>query len=468
MENNQHKDFDQFFQNKLNNRQFDYQDDFWTEMESQLPQSTTATTASKGESRKRFLLLLLLLIGFSTLIGWFNYPSNNTFITKGKAASETETKTKLVLEKTVNSNVDLTTQSIVNQEENSIINNENPKSSDITNNNNTIPSSIINTTNTNDFNIDDQPRLKLNENDGVINTKGSENITSENQPIAGNNENESERESESENIAINSKKLLNNTIDNESRFNSLLIKRFSLENNSEQNEKEKSNLIKPNCDGCPILPPSHQFKIGLIAGLNTSLGYKNIGDSRANPSFDPTIGLRITYRHSMTSPWRTNVEAIYSSRSALNAQIGYDSISYGFGSTIISRNIDIEELHYISVPIYATYQYKKKHSFMGGLSFGYLMNAQSQTSGNITETTANDANLYTAPTTQEWGYTTAFNRFDFGATLGYDYEVQKGWKVGARFNYGLRDITKNNIFNNNIFDNNTSLRLIMTCDLFIL
>jgi hypothetical protein len=486
MENNQHKDFDQFFQNKLNNRTFDYQDDFWTEMESQLPEANSAA-APKGAPRKRLLLLLLLMISFLAVVGWFIYPpiSNQLFITKGKAVLESELDSESE-KSTENNNTSIDNKKVeetanINKNRNFIDeNSENTNDSKSINNNiekGEMPNSGINqNTDKNGFinDIDNQPSFKLNEKGAIINTTGSGNIitdgvnngiknrTSGTQPMAGNSESDNKSERKKNKVVINSNSILQNEIERELLFNTVLTKRFLLANTVTDN----SNLIKPNCDGCPILPPAHQFKIGLIAGLNTSLGYQNVGDNKANPSLDPSIGFRVTYRHSMTSQWRTNIEAIYFSRSALNSQIGYDSVSYGFGSTVVSRSIDIEELHYISLPIYATYQYNKKHAFMGGLSFGYLLNAQSQTNGNITETTGNDANIYAEPATQEWGYTTAFNRFDIGATLGYDYEVQKGWKVGARLNYGLQDVTKNSIFNNNTFDNNISLRLVMTCDLF--
>jgi len=485
MENNQHKDFNKFFQKKLNNRQFDYQDDFWTEMESQLPQSITATKAPKGESRKRFLFMLLFLVGFLSLIGWFTYPSNNTFVTKGNIISESESKieisnTDLGSEFNTNTKIDSKDNKNSKEHSNTIINTINGNSiveNNVVNNRSTNSGNIIsnqkeNTPNTIDNNEIKTNAFDSNELDFIYNTKGSsdfgikeiKNKVSGEQPIAT-IQKQSKPNDNGNSIkpsTIQSTNLLNNN--DESSITSLLTKQFNL---TEQ-QIDKSHLIQPLCDGCPVLPPAHEFRIGLIAGLNTSLGFQNVSNTKSNPSFDPSVGLRITYRHSMTSSWRTSVEAIYFSRSALNTQINYDSISYGFGSTIVCRSINIEELHYISLPIYATYQYKKKHTFMGGLSFSYLLNAQSQTTGNIVQMTADDANIYAEPQTQEWGYTTAFNRFDFGTTLGYDYEVQEGWKVGARLNYGLRDVTKNNIFNNNVFDNNISFRLIMTCDLFTL
>jgi hypothetical protein len=73
--------------------------------------------------------------------------------------------------------------------------------------------------------------------------------------------------------------------------------------------------------------------------------------------------------------------------------------------------------------------------------------------------------LATEATTQQWGYTRAFNRIDVGLSLGYDYQVTKGWKVGTRINYGLTDVAKNDIFSRQSFDNNLNIRLLLTCDL---
>lgn len=475
MENKQHKDFDEFFQNKLNNRKFDYQEDFWTEMEAQLPQESSAI-APKGEARKR-LLLLLLMIGFLTIIGWFIYPfvANTESISEEKVelGSELTLESAQITERNINRNQ----KTIINQAENTIINNENKndvESMIINNYKSEIPNLISNKDRKTDYftnNINAKSVFKSDKRTEVFNEKEvnetldaiktkEEKSRLEGQPMAGNIGNESEKGA----VGNHYNEIKNKSPENELLLNTVLTKTILLKKDS----INQANLIKGNCDGCPVLPPAHQFKIALIAGLNTSFGFKNIGSTRANPSLDPLLGFQVTYRHSMTSQWRTNVEAIYFSRSALNAQIGYDSISYGFGSTVVSRNINIEELHYISMPIYATYQYNKKHAFMGGLSFGYLMNAQSQTSGSIMESMANNENVYTEAVTEEWGYTTAFNRFDIGATLGYDYDVQGVWKIGVRFNYGLMDVTRNNIFNNTTFDNNVSLRLVMTYDLFTL
>jgi hypothetical protein len=206
------------------------------------------------------------------------------------------------------------------------------------------------------------------------------------------------------------------------------------------------------------------LKVGLSTGLSVSQGFKNAADFTAKPSFDPTIGLRLSYLHSPISDWSINTEILYWSRSSLNAQIGYDLITYGFGVTTVSKTINIEELHYITVPVYAVYK-KDKHQFMGGFSANYLLNAHSTTQGIATAMNYNAIELRDEPSTQQWGYTKAFNRLDIGLSLGYDYQVAKGWKIGTRINYGLMDVAKDDVFGRKSFDNNLNIKVLLTCDL---
>jgi hypothetical protein len=82
MKDNQHKDFDKFFQNKLNDRPFEFKDDFWEEMETLLPKNDTDSGAT-GTIRNRLFIgiLLLCLIG---LTGWLIYPN----LSKNESLSE--------------------------------------------------------------------------------------------------------------------------------------------------------------------------------------------------------------------------------------------------------------------------------------------------------------------------------------------------------------------------------------------
>lgn len=495
MDNNQHKDLDKFFQGKLNDRQFEYQDDFWAEMETLIPEENTDTIVA-GNARRRYIIgtLLMLLIGFN---GWLSYPysansierqinstskiessiinnteESNNLITDSK--DETKENNTLKSTKKTTNNKGNNHQSVNNAEQrkydknNSFKKSSNRKNTFLEENLNppnqllnnkegmSFPSNIIekSTKETNTKRTKGKPFAALSNIDNKVKKENiggnqvNDNIFELGNPLNKNN-------TENGNLSI-----LDNS--NKNQFSDYTyLKTLSISNIPNDNN---INKVEPTCDGCPRLPNLQSINVGLIAGLSVSQGWKNTLSRRANPSLDPTIGLRFEYASNPIAEWTFNSEIIYSSRSSLNAQYGYDSTSYGFGATTVSRNINIEELHNIALPIYAVYK-KDKHQFMGGLSFNYLINAQSTTTGNGTLYSTDDIELFNVATTEQWGYTSAFNRFDVGLTLGYDYEIRQGWRLGTRINYGLTDAAKNNVFNNNTFDNNLNIRLLLTCDL---
>lgn len=501
MKDNQHKDFDKFFQDKLNDRPFEFKDDFWEEMETLLPKNGTDSGAA-GSSRKRLVLgiLLLCLIGFT---GWLVYPKTDYLTSNAKS----------------NSNLNLNLQDFsgnietFNSTENAIKKGKTGKEEFLSNNENSNENSNAASITENDlknggksldFNINKNksPSSNSNEqnvdNEFIIKKKGSksnigkgenniENIVANgNSPrILGTNGNSNGNADfniqkdqltapilpiifeEKENSTVNNiKNNAGNSLNEIGKKDAAIIQLLSTKPIALETENPKKAIqgYGLSCNSCPLKPTFHSLKIGLSTGLTVSQGFKNAVEFRAKSSFDPTVGLQLTYRHSPISDWSINTEVLYWSRSSLNAQIGYDSIAYGFGMTTISRTINIEELHYIAVPIHAVYT-KKNHQFMGGLTVNYLLNAKSTTQGTVETLNYDAMELATEATTQQWGYTRAFNRIDVGLSLGYDYQVTKGWKVGTRINYGLTDVAKNDIFSRQSFDNNLNIRLLLTCDL---
>ena len=488
MDNNQHKDLDQFFQNKLNDRQFGYQDDFWVEMESLLPEEDT-DTAIAGNARRRFIggILLIWLIGFA---GWLIYPfaqkSNKIEIPFSSKIKSTEVVNQQVASDGLNTEPTI----IINQKSENNQNNINTAKFQLTDNQINVEKLVT----TKKIKYDSvtkgmtkaveqvtkvpNPSLDNKKDIGVslpINEYSTKEIRLEgdNGQLSAGINNEKIVDESPKNKTIRSTDSLNPNIENgvfatiDNSNNQPLdysyLKTFSLEDIIEKETNEVSK-IEPTCDGCPYLPSLKSIDVGLVTGLSASQGWKNTLNNRANPSLDPVIGLRFEYASNPIAEWTWNAAILYWSRSSLNAQYGYDSTSYGFGATTVSRSINIEELHSISLPICAVYN-KDQHQFMGGLNLNYLINAQSTTVGTGSFYNTNNIELFDVATTEQWGYTSAFNRFDVGLTVGYDYEVKKGWRLGTRINYGLTDVAKNNIFNNNTFDNNLNIRLLLTCDL---
>lgn len=98
MSENQHSDFDQFFKGKFDNREFDFKDTYWAEME-QLMTESESNKDSDGKglfNNKRIptwmiggtLFVVLITLGWLTITSPLNNPANNP--TKKQATSRTE------------------------------------------------------------------------------------------------------------------------------------------------------------------------------------------------------------------------------------------------------------------------------------------------------------------------------------------------------------------------------------------
>lgn len=95
---------------------------------------------------------------------------------------------------------------------------------------------------------------------------------------------------------------------------------------------------------------------------------------------------------------------------------------------------------------------------MIGAQASYLVNGyhtlkttNESISGEIKETEEN-----------KFGYMEGYNRFDVGLVVGYEHSIAPRWNLGARFNYGLLDVTKNAYFQNTQMDRNKQFRLYVT------
>jgi hypothetical protein len=475
MENNQHKDFDNFFENKLNDRQFEFQDDFWDEMETLLPKNDT-DVATAGNSRRRFVwgILWLCLIGFT---GWLVYPKEKTDNSITNVHLDFNDNDNFN-EEISNATLNINSSTILNVNSNSESSRKDIENGTLVKDGKENLSSGKNFKSPTNVKPNGNPNLSKNIRvefeQGDLTTKGKvgeEELNSSRGFGINNNLNGGNDQYASPSLPKifgnnKSKNGFENNInkigkEDAPKLKLLMTKPMALD---EKILKRNIRQTEPSCDGCPLRPSFHSLKIGLSTGLSVSQGFKNAADFTAKPSFDPTIGLRLSYLHSPISDWSINTEILYWSRSSLNAQIGYDLIAYGFGVTTVSKTINIEELHYITVPVYTVYK-KDKHQFMGGFSANYLLNAHSTTQGIATAMNYNAIELRDEPSTQQWGYTKAFNRLDIGLSLGYDYQVAKGWKIGTRINYGLMDVAKDDVFGRKSFDNNLNIKVLLTCDL---
>ena len=464
MDKNRAKDLDRFFQDKMNNRTFDYQDEYWTEMQALLSEKEVKRPFWK---RNAWFLSAFLFVGLSAVSGWLMFPylSNNqtneaqinSFEKETIETKDKSNQTKTSIEKPQASLFDDTAiPSPYNQS--TVVEITEPDNVFVAENSIPQPAEINkNTSLTNTF--DESQMGNINQNNNT-----TTNITISNSDLTVVLAEESKaNKSTKENKSNNNKELTAERSAASQSLESNYLQKLAFSKVETHNTGIK--LIAPNCDGCPHIPKFRQFKLGFTAGVVAAQVWKEAASSYLDFTFDPTIGVSLDYSNSPIASWNIRTGFQYWSRSLFNTMQEYETTTYSFGSTTSLHQINIQELHYASVPVYAVYK-TEKHQLIGGVNLNYLVNTQSQTAVNSTIYRANHVEMVDIPSEKQWGVIAPFNRFDFGLTLGYDYQLNDTWRVGGRINYGFVDVTKDDYFNANVFDNNLHINLSVTHDIF--
>ncbi len=204
-----------------------------------------------------------------------------------------------------------------------------------------------------------------------------------------------------------------------------------------------------------ILPRHNKHYFGLIGGPTAT---KYVNGGRYKNSF--FIGAH--YARHLSSNWYLNTNLVYQKTEAQNISKEFKDISYGFGSSKKITTVTAQNLHYLELPIYATYQLSSRHSFDAGTYVSYLINASSKIT-EVNEKSFESTQVYTKT---GWGLNDGINSFDAGIIVGYNYKVNDKLQLGGRLNYGLTDITNNDFYQNNSFDSHFQLRFVLDYKLF--
>jgi len=204
------------------------------------------------------------------------------------------------------------------------------------------------------------------------------------------------------------------------------------------------------------------------AGAGYSLGWKYPGAKEAN-GFNPIGGLGIT--HYFNPKWALNAGVQYGSIYNLKASTKtFSSKDYGFGSTTTDTTINTKKLHYITVPVLAQYNFNNSNSILFGASAAYLMNANSSISISTSSVgpppSGFDTSSVSTQNSVNGYYKGAFNQFDASLAVGYRRKITQRFSMTAIANFGLLDVKKNDFFGIDKTERNSSVKLILTYNLF--
>lgn len=134
----------------------------------------------------------------------------------------------------------------------------------------------------------------------------------------------------------------------------------------------------------------------------------------------------------------------------------YQDIDYTFGQQIQETQIQTKRIDYIELPVAVHYAINSKHLINLGCIPAYAIHSRDLVTLSSGESSSNNNGTYLD----------AINRFDLQLQAGYSFRVNETWMVSANYQFGLMDISNNNVFKTTNFDRNQGLRLTLGYKLF--
>lgn len=134
----------------------------------------------------------------------------------------------------------------------------------------------------------------------------------------------------------------------------------------------------------------------------------------------------------------------------------YQNIDYTFGQQVQETKINTKRIDYIELPVAVHYAINTKHLINIGCIPAYAIHTNDEVTYSLGET----------PSSGKITYLDAINRFDMQLQAGYSYRFNQTWMLSANYQFGLMDISNNNVFKSTNFDRNQGLRLTLGYKLF--
>jgi hypothetical protein len=186
----------------------------------------------------------------------------------------------------------------------------------------------------------------------------------------------------------------------------------------------------PNRDHKPLRTEMEvKTRFGIKAGVNMAK-FNVHEDTYANPSLAPEGSYKTSFNAGafvnipIGGNFRLQPELLWSGQGSKISE----KTSQSTGTTTFRYE---EDLHYVTLPIMLQLQSPSGFYLELGPRLGYLIDAKSKGQTPISTTEETDRDYY-------------YDNFDIGWSGGVGYTTRIGLGVGARYNYGFRNIVKEN------------------------
>lgn len=489
-------DMDKLFTSKLDSREFEFNEQAWTQMESKLSPDVDNLFKDKlsarkvafdetswlkmeamleGQSTSKFIFKPLyaaaagLALLAATSTGLYLASGDNT--DQGLSQNTTELNNAVQSEK----NISIESDNSIQFENNSSASNS---SSDDLNNTaeNTASSNqedVTDISNQNDNLFENNTTLHTQSTTPNLNANSEANTTS-NTALAGQSDQENNTSFENGMMEDNSSILAeNNSIAGEGLTSSentqpVIDEILDLPQIDNQDATLSLASLDESYEDAELIvldsfeiPKQERHLFGLMAGGNISQEFESSASNPSQGSNDNLIFGGLSYKYILGRKLGLNANLLYQSRGGINTQKQFVNTEFGFGSQTDSVTVQAQKLHYIEMPIYVDYLVGGKHSFIGGISASYLLDSRS-------DVTTKSSNTYDAWETnaKESGHNDGFERIDASAILGYEYFINPKFNIGLRMNYGLIDVTKDEYFGSDFSNRNLQFRFYLNYKLF--
>jgi len=146
----------------------------------------------------------------------------------------------------------------------------------------------------------------------------------------------------------------------------------------------------------------------------------------------------------------------------MDTPISSSSITYRFGFESTITTVSTNKIRFVNLPANLAYRITPRIQAEAGLGINYLINSKNTLENHLQTNT--DFELLSSEKTS--GYFTAYNQVLMSTNFGLSYWIDPQWKLGLNYQYGLSDLTKNEIFNNQNKDRNSMFSLTLNRVIF--
>lgn len=178
-----------------------------------------------------------------------------------------------------------------------------------------------------------------------------------------------------------------------------------------------------------------RWEVTFLAGASWAKGFSNLNEEFGKHELSPLLGIALDYN--INTRLSVLGEIHYLRRNGNRLRYSNSEDQFFLRQERVTRQVTIQSLEYLHVPVSVRYRLHDNHSFTGGLFASYLLNTVSERRDVVeSNATYQEANLGSRK-----GYMDGLNRVSYGLTVGYELLAARRVSFGARINQGLNDVT---------------------------